>query len=60
MSYHDGYDRPMMEGISVVNPIIEIQKKLIKIRELIEDKDDSLEDLTVNDLKGLIENILNE
>jgi len=35
MSYHDDYDRPRLEGMAVVNPLIEIQRKLDKIKELV-------------------------
>ena len=35
MSYHDGYDRPRLEGMAVVNPLIEIQRKLDKITKLV-------------------------
>tara|TARA_R110002020_G_scaffold256852_1_gene470513 strand:- start:729 stop:929 length:201 start_codon:yes stop_codon:yes gene_type:complete len=34
MSYHDGYD-PRNEGISVVNPLKQIQLKLDKITHLV-------------------------
>ena len=34
MSYHDGYN-PRTEGISVVNPLKEIQLKLDKITQLV-------------------------
>ena len=59
MSYHDAYD-PRNEGISVVNPLLEIEKKLTRIRKLLVDESGALEELTANDLKKMIEVIINE
>ena len=56
MSYHDGY-RPAGEGIAVVNPLIEIENKLARIKKLIADID-SLAGLTAIDLKEKIDRIL--
>ena len=57
MSYHDGYDCPRREGIAVVNPLIEIQRKLDKIKELVGNQE-KMEDLSAIDLKKLIEEII--
>jgi hypothetical protein len=35
MSYHDGYIKPGSTGISVVNPLHEVQLKLDKITQLV-------------------------
>ena len=35
MSYHDNYIRPDSTGISVVNPLHEVQLKLNKITQLV-------------------------
>ena len=59
MSYHDGYD-PRNEGMSVVNPLIRIERKLDRIKKLLAQEDDAFEELTAIDLKGMIENILND
>ena len=40
-------------GIAVVNPLIRVEKKLIKIKELISEIDSETE-LTANDLKNMI------
>ena len=58
MSYHDGYD-PRREGISVVNPLIRIERKFDKITKLLANNE-VLADLSVMDLKSVIEEILNE
>tara|TARA_Y100000310_G_scaffold219332_1_gene220730 strand:- start:1403 stop:1582 length:180 start_codon:yes stop_codon:yes gene_type:complete len=57
MSYHDGYDRPRLEGMAVVNPLIEIQRKLDKIKELVGNQE-KIADLSAIDLKKLIEEII--
>ena len=57
MSYHDSYDRPAMQGISVVNPLLRIEQKFAKIKELLGDNE-KIEDLTAIDLKKLIEEII--
>ena len=57
MSYHDGYDHPRLEGMAVVNPLIEIQRKLDKIKELVGSQE-KMEDLSAIDLKKLIEEII--
>ena len=57
MGYHD---RPppdyMRTGISVVNPLIRIERKLKKVQEILDNiSDDSV--LTANDLKTKIRSI---
>ncbi len=59
MSYHDSYDRAAMQGISVVNPLIQIEQKFTKIRELLSDTE-KIADLSAIDLKKLIEEIMQE
>mgnify|MGYP003628819374 CR=1 FL=1 len=59
MSYHDGYAQPRGEGISVVNPLLRIEQKFVKIRELLGDKE-KMKDLSGIDLKKLIEDIMQE
>lgn len=49
-----------MEGISVVNPLMEIQRKLTKIKNLLAQEADALEELSAVELKDMIEIILNE
>ena len=58
MSYHDGYD-PRMEGIAVVNPLLRIEQKFAKIKELLGDKE-KMEDISAIDLKQLIDEIMEE
>ena len=54
MSYHDGYN-PHMEGIAVVNPLLEQRKRLTQLEqfllEIVEETDDAA-------LKTRIEQIL--
>ena len=58
MSYHD---RPppdyMKTGISVVNPLIRIERKLKKVQEILDNISDS-SILTANDLKKKIQKVL--
>ena len=54
MSYHDGYDRPQMEGIAVVNPLIQIERKLKRVQEVLDNISDA-SILTAVDLKMKIE-----
>jgi hypothetical protein len=58
MSYHDGYN-PTHEGISVVNPLLRIEQKFAKIKKLLGNQE-KMEDLSVIDLKKLIEEIMQE
>ena len=37
MSCHDGYDRPLMEGRAVVNPLLEQRKRLTKLEKLLQE-----------------------
>jgi len=61
MSYHDipPYYDYNSTGIAVVNPLIRVEKKLIKIKELISELDSETE-LTIGDLKNMIEEIIEE
>ena len=59
MSYHDGYD-PSREGISVVNPLIRIERKFEQIRQLLVDVEEEIDGLSAEDLKRLIQEILDE
>ena len=60
MSYHD---RPppdyVRTGMSVVNPLIRIERKLKKIREILDNISDS-SILTANDLKIKIQKVLDD
>jgi hypothetical protein len=58
MSYHDGYD-PRAQGIAVVNPLIQIERKFTKIKKLLNNKE-KIEKLSGIGVKELIEEILNE
>jgi len=58
MSYHDSYN-PRMEGIAVVNPLLRIEQKFAKIKELLGSQE-KMEDLSAIDLKKLIEDIMQE
>lgn len=58
MSYHDGYD-PRNEGISVVNPLIQIERRFNKIKKLLSDED-RVRVLTTMQLRSAIMEILNE
>ena len=59
MSYHDGYD-PRSVGISVVNPLIRIEQKFEQIRKLLVDVEEEMDGLSAEDLKRLIQEILDE
>ena len=64
MSYHDGFDPQRLEGISVVNPLREIQQKLDKIANLLNEIGlEENQNLSATALRGymsLIQNILND
>ena len=59
MSYHDGYDPQQMEGFSVVNPLIRIERKFDQIKKLLADEK-RIEDMSAADLRGLIHEIISE
>jgi hypothetical protein len=59
MSYHDGYDPQQMEGISVVNPLIRIERKFDQIKKLLADEK-RIEDMSAADLRGLIHEDISE
>lgn len=60
MSYHDGYIQDYKKnGIAVVNPLIRIEKKLTRVREVLDSIDDKTT-LTANDLKTQLQLILND
>jgi|TARA_R110002072_G_scaffold74738_2_gene176762 hypothetical protein len=61
MSYHDSpyYYDYNSTGIAVVNPLIRVENKLIKIKKLISELDSETE-MTINDLKSMIEEIIEE
>ena len=58
MSYHDGYD-PRNTGISVVNPLIRIERKLQRVQEVLDNIND-VSVLTAVDLKVMIERAMSE
>ena len=57
MSYHDSYIRPGQTGISVVNPLHRIERKLKKIQEVLDNVGDSSA-LTAVDLRDKIQNVI--
>jgi hypothetical protein len=57
MSYHDGYINPGMSGISVVNPLHRIERKLKRIQAALDSVNDS-STLTAVDLKIKIQSII--
>ena len=59
MSYHDGYD-PRAEGISVVNPLIRIERKFDKIKKLLIEVEPRIDELSAADLRTLIQEILDD
>jgi len=60
MSYH-GYPPPDYDkiGIAVVNPLHRIEKKLSKIESILLDEGQN-EDISKDDLRALLEDVLNE
>jgi len=57
MSYHDGYNPSDQKGIAVVNPLHAIQRRLLKIQEILDNISDHSV-LTANDLKIKIQRVL--
>jgi len=60
MGYHDRKPPDYHKtGIGVVNPLIRIEQKIKKVREILDNiSDDSV--LTANDLKTKIQTVLND
>jgi hypothetical protein len=59
VSYHDGYERPSMEGRATVNPLIRIERQLAKIRKLLSEEK-KIKDLSGDEVGALIKEILDE
>ena len=59
MSYHDNHMGIQLANDGVLNPLIQIERKFNKIKKLLNDEE-GIEQLSGNDLKKLIEEILNE
>jgi hypothetical protein len=59
MSYHDKPPSYYNTGIAVVNPLIRIERKLMKVQDVLDNISDS-SILTANDLKIKIQKVLNE
>ena len=55
MSYHDGYDRPLMQGQAVVNPLLEQRKRLTKLERFLKE---IAEETSDSQLRTRIEQIL--
>ena len=58
MSYHDGYHSYPHSGISVINPLIQNEKKILKIRKLLAESIEK--DMDVTELRLQITKVLNE
>ena len=56
MSYHDGYN-PRLEGIAVVNPLIEQQKRLTRLERFLQQIATETDN---SELKARIETILKD
>ena len=60
MSYHDGIPPQYNKaGIGVVNPLRQIERKLKKIQEVLDNISDSSV-LTANDLKIMIQRVIDD
>ena len=59
MSYHDSHMGIQLANDGVLNPLIQIERKFNKIKKLLNNEEE-IEQLSGNDLKKLIEEILNE
>ena len=59
MSYHDNPPDYLKTGITVVNPLLRIEKKLDRIKSIVHD-DERNEDLSKDELLALLEEVLNE
>ncbi len=58
MSYHDGYHSYPDTGISVINPLIQNEKKILKIRKLLSESIEK--DMDITELRLQITKVLNE
>ena len=58
MSYHDGYHSYPDTGISVINPLIQNEKKILKIRKLLSESIEK--DMDAIELRLQITKVLNE
>ncbi|HIB00350.1 MAG TPA: hypothetical protein EYO31_00240 [Phycisphaerales bacterium] len=58
MSYHDGYYAYPRNGIAVVNPLIQNEKKIAKIQEILTNEFD--ENMTAKELRDHIKKVLEE
>tara|TARA_Y100000593_G_scaffold59273_1_gene109883 strand:- start:5963 stop:6151 length:189 start_codon:yes stop_codon:yes gene_type:complete len=58
MSYHDGYD-PRNTGISVVNPLIRIERKLKRVKQVLANISNDTA-LTAYDLKVMLEEVMTQ
>jgi hypothetical protein len=58
MSYHDGYHSYPDTGISVINPLIQNEKKILEIRKLLVESIEK--DMNVTELRLQITKVLNE
>ena len=59
MSYHDSHMGIQLANDAVVSPLVRIERKFNKIKKLL-NNEEGIEQLSGNDLKKLIEEILNE
>jgi hypothetical protein len=59
MGYHDRRPPSFNTGIAVVNPLHEIQRKLIRIQDVLDNISDQSV-LSADDLKAKIQNILDD
>lgn len=58
MSYHDGYHSYPATGISVINPLIQNEKKILEIRKLLAESVEK--DMDVTELRLQITKVLNK
>ena len=58
MSYHDGYHSYPDTGISVVNPLIQNEKKIMEIKRLLAES--VVKEITATELREQITEVLNE
>tara|TARA_E500000331_G_C16840866_1_gene533469 strand:- start:366 stop:548 length:183 start_codon:yes stop_codon:yes gene_type:complete len=59
MSYHDYPPEYLKTGIAVVNPIMQIEKKLKKVQDVLDNISDA-SILTANDLKTKLQKVLDD
>jgi hypothetical protein len=58
MSYHDGYHSYPHSGISVINPLIQNEKKILEIKKLLIQSE--AKEMTATELREQITKVLNE